>query len=328
MVLNLQGNLKLVHRKIRKGKIVIWAPMSVMERKRLIVIVGPTAVGKTSLSIQLAKRYKTEIISADSRQVFREMTIGTAKPTAQELTEVRHHFVNYKSIDESYDAGKYGQEALSLIDHLFKDFDWLIMCGGSGLYIRSALEGFDAMPDVSSETREQVINEYQRNGLTWLQSQVEAGDPVYYKEMDHKNPQRLMRALEVMRTTGKPVSAFRKNEKKNLNFDVIKIGLELDRDTLYQRIDERVDKMIDQGLIDEVSDLYPKKSLNALQTVGYQELFGYFDGAYDREETISLLKRNSRRYAKRQLTWFKRDKTTKWFSPFEFDKIIEFLDGN
>jgi tRNA dimethylallyltransferase len=280
--------------------------------KKLIAIVGPTAVGKTAVAIELAERLKTEIISADSRQIFKEMEIGTAKPSAEELARVKHHFINIKSIEEQYDAGQYGREALELVNQLFVKFDRLILCGGSGLYVKALLEGFDEMPEIAEGVREKIIQEYNFNGLEWLQKEVEKVDPEYFSEVDVKNPQRLMRALELYRASGKPLSVLRKKQKKELPFEVIKIGLELPREELYQRIDGRMDAMIAQGLFEEASRLHNRKELNALQTVGYKEIFGFMDGEYDREEAVRLLKRNSRHYAKRQLTWFKKDRGIEW----------------
>ncbi len=295
--------------------------------KRLIVIVGPTAVGKTKVAIELAKALRTEIVSADSRQLYKEMSIGTAKPSAGELEEVPHHFIDHVSVSRPYDAAQYGSECLTLIHRLFQKYDTLIMCGGSGMYIKAALEGFDEMPEVKTGVRDQIIQEYEQNGLNWLQQQVEINDPDYFREVDKKNPQRLMRALELIRSSGKTASEFRKNKKHELSFDVVKIGLELDREMLYDRINTRVDTMINAGLVDEAKALYPMRANNALQTVGYQEFFGYFDGQYDKDEAVRLLKRNTRRYAKRQLTWFKRDSDIKWFVPEDIKGILDVLDG-
>jgi tRNA dimethylallyltransferase len=292
--------------------------------KKLIAIVGPTAVGKTAVAIELAERLKTEIISADSRQIFREMEIGTAKPSAEELARVQHHFINIKSIEEEYDAGQYGRDALEVVNQLFLTFDNLILCGGSGLYVKSLLEGFDEMPKIPDGVREIIIEEYNSKGLTWLQREVEKVDPDYFAEVDVKNPQRLMRALELNRASGKPLRTLRKKQTKELPFEVVKIGLELPRRELYQHIDDRMDKMIEQGLFEEAAEFYPRRGLNALQTVGYQEIFGFMDGEYDREETVRLLKRNSRRYAKRQLTWFKRDKEIMWCRPSEAIQNLKF----
>lgn len=301
--------------------------MSDFVQKRLIVIVGPTAVGKTGLAIQLAKSLNTEIISADSRQLYKEMTIGTAKPSTQDLNEVPHHFIDHLPIESTYDAGQYGREALDLISRIFQTNDALIMCGGSGLYIKAVLEGFDELPDVPDGLRQEIIEEYKMKGLGWLQQQVQENDPGYFDVVDQKNPQRLMRAMEVIRHSGLPVSSFRKSEKKELPFKVVKIGLELDRKVLYDRINQRVDDMFEAGLLEEARALYPKRSLNALQTVGYQELFGYFDGDYELGEAIRLLKRNTRRYAKRQMTWFKKDEEIEWFQPNQLDAIVNFIDG-
>jgi tRNA dimethylallyltransferase len=280
--------------------------------KKLIVIVGPTAVGKTAVAIEVAERLKTEIVSADSRQIYKELEIGTAKPTVEELARVKHHFINTKSIEEDYNAGQYGGEAMAVIEKLFEVYDNLILCGGSGLYVKALLEGFDEMPEITVEMRKQVIDEYATNGLDWLQAEVKKIDPSYFEEVDVQNPQRLMRALELYRAAGKPMSELRKKEKKELPFEVVKVGLELPREELYERIDARMDKMIEQGLFEEAERFYARKELNALQTVGYREIFGFMEGEYDRDEAIRLLKRNSRHYAKRQMTWFKRDVEIRW----------------
>jgi tRNA dimethylallyltransferase len=283
-----------------------------VDKKKLIAIVGPTAVGKTALAMELAERLRTEIISADSRQIFREMEIGTAKPSAEELARVRHHFINIKSIEEEYNAGQFGRDAMEVIEKLFGAHDQLILCGGSGLYVKALLEGFDQMPEIPAGVREEIVAQYKKNGLAWLQGEVEKVDPEYFTQVDVQNPHRLIRALELNRASGQRVGALRKKNKKELPFEVIKIGLELPREELFQRIDERMDKMIEHGLFEEAEKFYPRKQLNALQTVGYQEIFGFMDGEYNREEAIRLLKRNSRRYAKRQLTWFKKDKEVEW----------------
>lgn len=296
-----------------------------MEQKRkiLIVIVGPTAVGKTAVAIQLAKHFQTEIISADSRQIYREMTIGTAKPSAEELRTVKHHFIDSHSIADSYDAAQFGEDVLTLLHELFTKKDTVILCGGSGLYIKAVCEGFDDIPEIPDEVRESLIQEYKQHGISWLQSKMVALDPEYYEVIDKQNPHRLIRALEVITGTGKSIRSFQKQKRHQHDFTIVKIGLELPREELYGRIDHRMDVMIEAGLFEEAKDLYSFKEKNALQTVGYQEIFGFFDKQYDYEETVRLLKRNSRRYAKRQLTWFKRDTETEWFSPLDVDLIIQ-----
>lgn len=285
-----------------------------MHEKKLIVVVGPTAVGKTEAALQLAERFGTEIISADSRQVYCELEIGTAKPSPEELARVPHHFINTKSIGEEYDAGAYGREALEKIHQLFKKYDTLILCGGSGLYIKAVLEGFDEMPEAPEGTREKLTEQYRQHGLAWLQEKLKEADPDYYNVVDIQNPHRLIRALELRSATDTPIQQLRAKNKLQHPFQIIKIGLELDRDALYERIDSRMDKMIAAGLFEEAKSFYPQRELNALQTVGYREIFDHLDGLYDREEAIRLLKRNSRRYAKRQLTWFKRDTEIRWFN--------------
>ncbi len=293
--------------------------------RKLIVIVGPTAVGKTSAAIRLAQHLGTEIISADSRQIYKELEIGTAKPTRKELLQVSHHFINIKSITEDYDAGQFGRDALQLIHQLFEKYDNLILCGGSGLYVKAVTEGFDDMPKVAEGLREKIIKEYEAKGLLWLQEQVEAADPDYFAIVDQKNPQRLMRALELNYSTGQPMTELRKKNKISHSFEIVKVGLELDREELYQRIDNRMDQMIKAGLFEEAKRFYPQRELNALQTVGYQEIFGWMDGLYDKDEAIRLLKRNSRRYAKRQMTWFKKDEEIRWMNANNGDDIIKFI---
>lgn len=258
---------------------------------------------------------RTEIISADARQIYRELEIGTAKPSPEQLAQVKHHFINIKSIHEAYDAGSYGREALLVINDLFKIHDSLILCGGSGLYVKALLEGFDEMPNVPPEVRESINQEYKTKGLIWLQQEVKRIDPNYFETVDKKNPHRLIRALELNYFTGKQLAAFRQQRKTEHSFEVVKFGLELPREELFNRIDQRMDAMIDQGLFEEAERFYDLKDLNALQTVGYQEIIGFMDGLYDKEEAIRLLKRNSRRYAKRQMTWFKKDKEIKWLNP-------------
>lgn len=297
-----------------------------MNRSRLLVVIaGPTAVGKTALSLLLAKKFSTEIISADSRQVYREMTIGTAKPTEEELREVKHHFINNLSISQDYDAAQFGSDALSVIHELFKKHQFVIMCGGSGLYIKAVCEGFDDIPEVSESIREDLIAGFNQHGLSWLQDKMLTLDAEHFAKIDQQNPHRLIRALEVKIGTGKSIESFRIKNKLQHDFSIVKIGLELPREVLYERIDVRMDKMIADGLFEEAKALYPFRHKNALQTVGYQEIFDYMDGRYDYDEAVRLLKRNSRRYAKRQLTWFKRDEDFRWFHPYGIDSIISFV---
>jgi tRNA dimethylallyltransferase len=295
---------------------------SALKGKKLVVLVGPTAVGKTAAAIALAERWNTEIISADSRQIYREMEIGTAKPTDEELSRIKHHFINFKSIEENYNAGQFGRDAMERINELFEEKDVLILCGGSGLYIKALLEGFDEMPEIHERLRKEIIEKYTQKGLAWLQGEVEKIDPDYFALVDVQNPQRLMRALELNLSSGQPMHILRKKKKIELPFQVTKIGLQLPREELYQRIDLRMDQMIEKGLFEEAARFYPQRHLNALQTVGYQEIFGYIEKKYSREEAIRLLKRNSRHYAKRQLTWFKKDQEIKWTRPDEVLKEV------
>jgi len=291
--------------------------------KYLIVVVGPTAVGKTDLCVRLASHFKTEVISADSRQFYREMNIGTAKPTIAEQQGIKHHFVDSHSITEEYNAGAFEQDALRLLDELFKKHDVVIVTGGSGLYVRALCEGMDEMPETDPEIRTALTHTFETEGLEPLLSQLQQLDPEYFNQVDKANPQRIIRALEVCLSSAQPYSSFRKSERTKRPFNIIKIGLTRDRQELYNRIDLRMDQMLEQGLLEEAKALYPYRSHNALQTVGYKEIFDYLEGKYDWEEAVRLLKRNSRRYAKRQLTWFtKHPEEYTWFHPQEWQEIV------
>jgi tRNA dimethylallyltransferase len=297
----------------------------VKERKSLIVIAGPTAVGKTHTAIQIAQIFKTEIISADSRQIYREMNIGTAKPSPQELRAVPHHFIDSHIIDDDYDAAQYGRDALNVIHHVFNNCEYAVLCGGSGLYIKAVCEGFDDIPEIDEAVRQKLVAGFDVHGIGWLQQQMQALDPEHFEVIDRQNPHRLIRALEVRIGTGKSIATFRNQKKITHPFNIIKIGLELPRELLYERIDHRMDKMIEARLFEEAKKLYPYKDKNALQTVGYQEIFDFIDGLTDYDETVRLLKRNSRRYAKRQLTWFKKDTGFTWFGPDQLIEIKNFI---
>ncbi len=293
-----------------------------------MILAGPTAVGKTDLSIQLAKRFQTEIISADSRQFYKEMELGTAKPTVEEMEGIPHHFINTHNIQDDYNVGQFEKDALNLLDKLFHEHDILFVVGGSGLYVKALCEGIDDMPTIPPEIRRKLNTEFEQNGIKYIQNQVAECDPEYFEIVDQQNPQRLIRALELYRATGKNMSFYRAQEKQvERPFNIIKIGLERPREELYDRINLRMDQMISEGLFEEAEKLFPYKNLNALQTVGYSEIFGFLDGDYDREEAIRLLKRNSRRYAKRQITWFKRDSEFVWFSAENKYKVIDYIDN-
>ncbi|MEO9964504.1 MAG: tRNA (adenosine(37)-N6)-dimethylallyltransferase MiaA [Reichenbachiella sp.] len=293
------------------------------QQNLLVVIAGPTAVGKTSVSLSLAQYFHGEIISADSRQFYREMEIGTAKPAQEELNSIAHHFVNSHSIQEDYDAGSFARDAEPLLDSLFTKNKVQFMVGGSGLYIKAFCDGLDEMPEVPKEIRNELNEEFRTSGLEPMLAELKRSDPEYYEVVDKYNPQRVIRGVEVLRATGKPYSQFRKdNVKKSHDFRILKIGLSLDREVLYDRIDQRMDVMIEEGLFEEAESLYPMRSQNALQTVGYKEIFDFIEGQYDKDEAVRLLKRNSRRYAKRQLTWFRKDPEFHWFQPNQMEAII------
>jgi len=281
--------------------------------KYLITIVGPTAIGKTSLSIALAQHFRCDIISCDSRQFFKEMQIGTAVPTTEELAGAQHHFIQNKSIFENYTVGDFEKEAIAKLDELFLTNDYVVLVGGSGLYVDAVLKGFDDFPEIDAWVREEVTSNYEKQGIDYLQTELEKRDPNYFEVVAKENPQRMMRALEVCIGSGKPYSTFL-NQKKNIrDFTPILIGLEAERSVIYDRINQRVDLMMTEGLLAEAKKLFPHKNLNALQTVGYRELFQYFEGEISLEFAIEEIKKNTRRFAKRQLTWFKRNENIKWF---------------
>lgn len=289
--------------------------------KELIVIVGPTAIGKTALSIQLAKKWGTEIISADSRQFYQEMEIGTAKPSLEEMDGVVHHFVGNISIHDDYNAGQYERDAIEKLTSLFEIHNRVIMVGGSGLYVDAVCKGFDAVPPKDEDIRQKLEHQLESEGIAKLQEQLLELDPQHYQATDLNNGQRLVRALEVCISSGKPFSSFRQNTPKKRNFRITKVGLNTHRDVLYDRINRRVDVMMDSGLVDEVKGLLPYRHLNALQTVGYKELFDFFDRNCTLDEAVDNIKQNTRRFAKRQLTWFRRDERTRWFDMNGIDRV-------
>lgn len=281
--------------------------------KYLITIIGPTAIGKTSLAIEVARHFKCDIISADSRQFFKEMAIGTAVPSKSELEAAKHYFIQNISIFDEYTVGDFERDAIAKLEELYHTNDFAVMVGGSGLYIDAVLKGFDDFPDIDPSVRETIIRNYEERGLEYLQTELAKLDPVHYERVAKENPQRLMRALEVCIGTGKPYSSFLNLKKNTRNFTPVIIGLEADREVMYSRINQRVDIMVEQGLVAEARALYPHKDLNALQTVGYRELFSYFDGTLTLDEAIEEIKKNTRRFAKRQMTWFRRTEDAKWF---------------
>lgn len=293
--------------------------------KILWSIVGPTGIGKTALSIELAKNLKTEIISCDSRQFYKELKIGTAAPSSEELSLVPHNFIGNLSIAQDYSVGDFEKDALRKINELFNKYDQLIMVGGSGLYEKAVNEGLDNFPDIDSKVREDLMVEIQEKGLSYLQEELKKNDPEYYSQVDYNNPVRVMRALEIFRGTGKPYSSFRKNLVEKRNFISVKIGLTASRDLIYDRINKRVDLMMEKGLLEEVISLQSYRHKNALQTVGYKELFDYLDGNSSLEFAIDEIKKNSRRYAKRQLTWYRKDESVNWFDYQSTQEIVDFV---
>lgn len=293
--------------------------------KSLIILLGPTGIGKTDLGIDLALHFGTEIISCDSRQFFREMSVGTAVPSRLQLEKVKHHFIGHLSVNDYYSASRFEQDFLQLSRKLFEIYDLLIMTGGSGLYIDAVCGMMDEIPDVDSAVRDKYLRKYIDEGLESIRTDLRLIDPDYYRRVDLKNYKRIIRALEISESTGKPYSNFLKQEGKERNFNILKIGLTMDRQQLYARINERVDRMIAAGLEEEAKRLLGHRERNALNTVGYKEMFMYFDGEISRDKAIELIKRNSRRYARRQMTWWRRDRDIKWFHPDQKEEIIKYI---
>lgn len=292
----------------------------------LIVVLGPTGVGKSDVSLQLAKHYHTEIISADSRQFFKELCIGTAVPSAEDLKEVSHHFIQNKSIHNYYNVSEYETEALQLIQKLFIKVNPLILTGGSMLYVDTICKGIDDIPTVDPGIRAEVISWYEKNGIDALRSRLLEVDPEYYQIVDLNNPKRMLHAVEVCQMTGRTFTSFRTQTVRERPFRIIKIGINLDRKILYDRINERVLRMMDAGLLEEVKSVYPYRNLNSLNTVGYKELFLYLDGACSLDEAVDLIQRNTRKYARKQLTWFRRDSDIAWFEPGQVKEMLQFID--
>jgi tRNA dimethylallyltransferase len=299
-----------------------------LKTKTLIIIFGPTGVGKTEISIELAKHFKSEIFSADSRQIYKELGIAVAKPEIEQLNCIKHHFINRVSIQEHYSIYQYEHDCINELTKYFKSNNIAILVGGSGLYIDAILNGVDEMPDHDPEIREYVNNIYSKHGIEYLRSELLKHDPEYYNIVDLKNPKRLIRALEIFYQTGKPFSQFRKNQGVKRSFNILKIGIDLDREILYKKINSRVDKMVENGLVEQAYDIYHAKNLPALQTIGYRELFEFIEEKRSLEDAIELLKKNTRNFARRQITWFKRYKTTKWFSPNEINEIFKYIESN
>lgn len=299
--------------------------MTNSKRGVLVVVTGPTGSGKTDISVELARRLGAPIISADSRQVFRGMPIGTAQPSADQLEAVKHYFINDRDVTDDYTSGEFEKEALALLKKLFADNKYVLAVGGSGLYVDALCYGFDPLPLADRQLRAELEERLKADGVEALAAQLKELDPVYYDEVDRNNPARVMRALEVCIASGKPYSSQRSGRRSTRDFDIIKIGVDVPRAELYDRIDRRVDMMVDAGLEDEARTMYQFRDMNALQTVGYKEFFDYFDGKTTREEAIDLVKRNSRRYAKRQMTWFRRDADMKWFGKNEIDSIENYI---
>ena len=293
--------------------------------KTLIVLTGPTAVGKTAVSLDIAKHFGIPVINADSRQIFKELIIGTARPTETEMQEVRHYFVGTLSIDDYYSASLYEQQVLELLDKEFQSHDYALLSGGSMMYIDAVCDGIDDIPTIDDDTRALMKQRLKEEGLEALVEELKRLDPEYYEIVDRQNPRRVVHALEICVMTGKTYTSFRKRSKKERPFRIIKIGLDRPREELYNRINARVDKMMSDGLLNEVKALYPEKELNALNTVGYKELFDYLDGRWPLKEAVERIKGNTRRYARKQLTWYKKDEQIRWFHPDDKHSIINFI---
>ena len=296
-----------------------------MKNKTCVIIVGPTAVGKTSLAIELAQHFSSEIISADSRQCYKELNMGVAKPSAEQLQKVKHWFINSHSVVDEVNSKVFEVYALQKAEEVFKHDHLAVMVGGTGLYIKAFCEGMDEVPVIDPQIREELIAGFKKNGLQWLQKEVEKNDPLFFSKGEIQNPQRMIRALEVKLSTGRSILEFQSHQKKERNFKIVKIGLELPKEELHQNINKRVDDMMNSGLLDEVKSLSSFKHLNALQTVGYRELFDHLEGKITLADAIEQIKTNTRQYAKRQMTWFKKDKDVKWLSLPAINEIISFI---
>ena len=293
----------------------------------LLLIVGPTGVGKTELSLRVAEHYGCPILNCDSRQIYRSIPIGTAAPTAEEQARVKHYFVATRDLEEDYNAGQYERDALVLLEDLFKTHGVVVMSGGSMLYADAVCKGLDDLPNVPAEIRQEVKAAYEKGGLEWLQAEVQRLDPDYWEIVDQQNPARLAHCIEMCRMTGKTYSSLRTNPNKERPFRIVKVALERPREVLYDRINRRVEQMVKDGLVEEARAVYPKRQLNSLQTVGYRELFAYFDGEYDLGRAIELIQQNSRHYAKRQMTWFRHDKDIHWLNANEsYETNIHLID--
>ena len=295
--------------------------------KKLIVILGPTGVGKTSLCLHIAKEYNVPVINADSRQMFKELPIGTAAPTTKEQEQAKHYFVGNLTVDKYYNASMFENDVLSLLDILFKQQDIALMSGGSMMYIDAVCKGIDDIPTVDTQIRQRLKERYEQEGLESIIQELRQLDPEYYNIVDKKNHKRVIHALEICLSTGKAYSSFRHNVRKTRPFQIIKIGLTRNREELYSRIDQRVDEMISNGLLKEAANMYPQRNLNALNTVGYKELFDYIDGKTDLQEAIFKIKSNTHKYCRKQLTWFKRDPEIKWFTPENVEEIINYINS-
>jgi tRNA dimethylallyltransferase len=299
-----------------------------MSKKYLIVIAGPTASGKTDLAIRIAGTFHTEIISADSRQVYRELCIGTAVPDRGQLSKIKHHLIQHRSVLDNYNASIFEEEALKVLDKIFNKNEFAVLAGGSGLYIKALCDGIDDIPSVDPGVRENLRKKLESEGIESLRYDLKKLDPDTYRTVDLKNPNRILKALEVSITTGKPYSSFLKNNKKQRDFEIIKVGLNLNRGTLYEKINLRVDEMMTNGLLEEVRSCIPYRNRNSLKTVGYKELFEHLDGKAELQEAVRLIKRNTRRFARRQITWFNGDPEIHWFEPGQSEEIIKFIRGH
>lgn len=295
---------------------------------RLIVVVGATGSGKTDLSIRLAQHYGAPVVSTDSRQIYRGLPIGTAQPTDEQLQAAEHHFIASHEITQNFNCGEYEVQALALLERLFAKHGTVVAVGGSGLYVRALCEGMDDLPQADEQLRAQLTERMEREGVAALAEELRRLDPEYYGQVDRRNPARVQRALEVCLQTGRPYSQQRLGVRRERPFRIVKVGVDMPREVLYGRIDRRVDAMMEAGLEQEARAVYPFRHLNSLQTVGYKELFEWFDGAISREQAVELIKRNTRRYAKRQLTWFRRDAEIGWFAPDDFDRIVEYIESH